>query len=159
MAYAENTSVSVDRSRDELSRILQRHGANGFRYAWQDTAAGREECVEFVCNQRLIRFVLKLPGQHEKQFSVTPGRQRTRSEAERIKAWEQACRTKWRALVLAVKAKLEAIDAMITEFDAEFLAHIVDPGTNRTVGQVTLPQIAQRYEGKGDVLIGLPAPK
>ena len=35
--------------------------------------------------------------------------------------WEQACRQRWRALALVIKAKLEAIDAEISTFEEEFL--------------------------------------
>ena len=55
-----------------------------------------------------------------------------------------ACRQTWRALALVVKAKLEAVDAGITVFEEEFLAHIVLPD-GRTVGQFTLPQVESAY--------------
>ena len=37
--YAENTSVSVDRSQAEVNRILQRYGADKFMSGWDREAA------------------------------------------------------------------------------------------------------------------------
>jgi len=42
------------------------------------------------------------------------------------------------------KAKLEAVEAGISVFDEEFLAHIVLPD-GRTVGQFMTPQIEEVY--------------
>lgn len=66
-----------------------------------------------------------------------------------LRQWEQACRSRWRALLLSVKAKLESVEIGISEFEEEFLAHIVDPATGRTVGEDIVPQIAKRYEQNG----------
>jgi hypothetical protein len=58
---------------------------------------------------------------------------------------EQACRQRWRALALAIKAKLEAVEAGITSFEDEFMAHIVLPDGS-TFGRWARPQIAKVYE-------------
>lgn len=76
-----------------------------------------------------------------------------RSDADAYKAWEQACRQKWRALCLCIKAKLEAVEAGISVFEDEFLANIVDPVSGRTVGEVMRPQIAVSYERGGVPLL------
>lgn len=65
-------------------------------------------------------------------------------------------RQRWRALALVIKAKLEAVEAGITEFEEEFLAHIVLPNGG-TVGQFMLPQVATAYE-TGQMPPLLPAP-
>lgn len=62
-------------------------------------------------------------------------------------AWEQACRQRWQALLLAIKAMLEAVAAGIAQFEDEFLAYLVDPTTNGTVGDLLRPQLEQRYLG------------
>lgn len=74
---------------------------------------------------------------------------------EDTKEWEQACRQKWRALALVVKAKLEAVESGISEFEEEFLAHIVLPD-GQTVGRWMQPQIADAY-GSGKMPPMLPA--
>jgi hypothetical protein len=67
-----------------------------------------------------------------------------RSPDAQRKAYEQAERQRWRALALVIKAKLEAVESGITEFEREFMAHIVLPGGG-TVGDWMLPQIEQAY--------------
>lgn len=72
-----------------------------------------------------------------------------RSPAQAQTEYEQAVRQKWRALALAIKAKLEAVDAGITEFEDEFLANIVLPN-GESAGNWMRPQIASAY-AKGDM--------
>lgn len=139
--YAANTEVSADRSRSEIERILQRYGADQFMYGWEETRA----VVQFRAHGRHIRFLLTMPDPSDREFTHTPERGLARTPAQAYAAWEQATRQRWRALKLVIQAKLEAVEAGITEFEAEFLAHIVLPdGT--TVGQWALPQVATAYE-------------
>lgn len=71
--------------------------------------------------------------------------EKTRAELEAAqKEWEQSCRSAWRCLFLAVKAKLVAVEAQITTFEQEFMAHIVLPN-GRTTGEEILPQIDEAY--------------
>jgi hypothetical protein len=141
--YAEKTGVPVDRSRAEIERTLVRYGADAFRYGWKAGLA----TIEFAAHGRHIRFSLPLPRRDDHEFTLTPtGRERSEVQAER--AWEQACRQRWRALGLAIKAKLEAVECGIAEFEQEFLAYVVDPQTGRTVGEVIRPQLAVSYEAQ-----------
>jgi len=139
--YASNTTVSSNKSRDEIERTLTRYGASAFAYATEGTRA----MVQFDMDGRRVRFVLPLPDQNEREFTHTPGRGTKRTEAKRFDAWEQSCRQAWRALALVVKAKLEAIESKITTFDDEFMAHLVLPDGG-TVGEFMRPQIANAYE-------------
>lgn len=139
--YAANTEVSADRSRSEIERILQRYGADQFMYGWESTMA----VVQFRAHGRHIRFMLEMPDPEDREFTHTPNRGTRRTPQQAYSHWEQATRQRWRALKLVIQAKLEAVEAGITEFEAEFLAHIVLPdGT--TVGQWALPQVAVAYE-------------
>jgi hypothetical protein len=139
--YAESTSVSVESSRGEIERTLQRYGADSFAYGWETGRA----VVQFEHQQRHIRFVLPLPDKTSRDFTHTPSRGTARTEADAYKAWEQACRQRWRALALAIKAKLEAVEAGITTFEDEFMAHIVLPDGS-TFGNWARPQIAEAYQ-------------
>ena len=139
--YAADTSVSADASRGEIERTLRRYGADGFAYGWEGTRAS----VMFVMNGRRIRFVLQMPDRHSREFTHTPARGTPRSSSQAEAAWEQATRQRWRALALVIKAKLEAVDSGITEFEDEFLAHILLPN-GTTVGEHVRPGIEQAYE-------------
>jgi hypothetical protein len=114
--YAEKTKVPVSRSRDELERTLTRYGADAFGYGWDQGKA----VVSFRAHGRYIRLAMDVPEKPQEE------------------------RQRWRALVLVVKAKLEAVESGITTFEQEFMAHVVLPD-NRTVGEWLGPQIEQAY--------------
>lgn len=119
-------------------------------YGWQGISA----MIMFQMKGKTVRFLLPLPDKKEKTFWKTPGGRRERSEADAFKAWEQACRQKWRSLALAVKAKLEAVESEITVFEKEFMAHFVLP-SGETVGDYVLPRIEQALaRGKMPLLLG-----
>lgn len=135
--YAANTSVSSELSRLEIEKTLLRYGADNFAYAM---TAGKA-LIGFAMNERQIKFILPLPDKND--FRLTPtGRART--ENSQYEAWEQACRQRWRALNLVIKAKLEAVECGISVFEDEFMSNIVLPG-GQTVGDFMKPQIAQAY--------------
>lgn len=138
--YAENTQVPSDRSRNEIERTLARYGAEQFMYGWQ----ADEAVIAFRASGRHVQFRLPMPDRSAPEFVETPtGRDRSTAQAEA--EFEKAVRQRWRALALVIKAKLEAVEAGITEFESEFLAHIMLPdGT--TVGQWARPQLAAAYE-------------
>jgi hypothetical protein len=96
---------------------------------------------------RRIKFTLPLPDKNLKEFTHTESRGARRSPEDAAKHWEQACRQRWRALALAIKAKLEAVESEITSFEEEFMAHIVLP-SGETVGAWMVPQIQGAYESK-----------
>lgn len=142
--YAENTSVSAERSRGEIETTLTRYGAHGFMYGWQEREDSRDAMIQFDADGRRIRFVLPLPSMEDPEFHRTPGGRRRRDRDAAVKAWEQACRQRWRALALAIKAKLESVECGITTFEDEFFAHIVLPN-GQTVGATIAPQIERAY--------------
>ncbi len=157
--YASSTNVPAERSRMEIERILARYGATAFAYMTDGTRA----VIQFQAKERRIRFVLPLPDPErpEVKFHVYRDEVTTRRRAPgQVEAIiEQETRQRWRALALAIKAKLEAVQSGITEFEAEFLAHIVLPG-GRTVAETTLPQIEIAYKsGKVPNLLQLEGPR
>jgi len=135
--YAANTSVASELSRLEIEKTLIRYGAGQFAYATDINKA----MIAFSLSDRQVRFVLPLPDKSEYTLTET-GRVRTENSQKDV--WEQACRQRWRALHLVIKAKLEAVECGISVFEDEFMANIVLPG-GRTVSQFMLPQIQQAY--------------
>jgi hypothetical protein len=142
VTYAKATSVSRERTIGELERTLSRYGAEAFAYGWQHSRA----VVEFIAWNRRIRFTLDVPP--KEGFRHTPGRGYRRSDEDTERLWEQAQRSRWRALLLVVKAKLEAVEAGIAEFEEEFLAYVVLPD-GRTAGELARPAIADMYQAGG----------
>jgi hypothetical protein len=136
--YASSTSVSVAASKAEIERIVERYGAGQFMSAWSADQA----IIAFVMEGRQVRFKLTMPDKALRRFTHHSRGVRTSDAA--LKEWEQACRQRWRALALVIKAKLEAVESGIAVFEDEFLANIVMP-TGKTVGEETRPLIAQAY--------------
>lgn len=137
--YAEKTTVTTEKSRGEIEATLRRYGATGFAYSWSATRA----MLAFEACERRVVFHLGLPDRAK--FKLTPVTERLRSPEAQEAAYEQAVRQRWRALALVIKAKLEAVEAGISEFEDEFLAHIMLPG-GQTAGDWLRPQIARAYE-------------
>lgn len=138
MSYAADTEVPVERSRAEIERILTRYGADKFMVGSDQTQA----VLAFQVKGKMIQFTLPLPDRQAKEFWYTPARKNRRPDSDAYRAWEQACRSRWRALRLCIQAKLEAVACGITTFESEFLAHFVMPD-GRTVGNHIIPQIEQ----------------
>jgi len=87
--------------------------------------------------------MLPLPDRKERRFTHHSRGPRDPEVAEQF--YEQGCRASWRALLLIVKAKLEAVAARISTIEREFLADVVLPDRS-TVGEWVRPQLAQVYE-------------
>lgn len=138
--YAEQTSVPSDRSQAEIERTLARYGADQFMRGWtMDNAV-----LMFRCQGKMVKFLLPLPARNNPEFTYTPGRNLRRTAAAAEAAYEQAVRQRWRALALVVKAKLEAVEAGISTFEDEFMAHLLLPD-GQTVSEFMSPQLEEAY--------------
>lgn len=107
----------MSRSRAEVENLVLRYGADQFGSAIDHE--GQRAMVQFRIASWLVRFVLPLD----------------------VKS-EQQARQRWRALVLIIKAKLEAVETGITTVEEEFLPHIVTPRGD-TFGQWAVPQLRE----------------
>lgn len=139
MSYATGTAVPVERSRNELERLLTRFGADQYVYG-MDTATGWT--IGFRMRNRHIKLTLPMPQRREVQYTPS-GRWRSENSIE--DALQQEIRRRWRALVLIVKAKLEAIETGLVSFDEEFLSHTMTPDGS-TVAEWLIPQIEEAYQ-------------
>ena len=104
--YAEETKVPVERSVAEIGKTLKRYGASWFLHGY-DEDRGQ---VSFKMANRIVMIKFVLPESPQK------------------------LRQRYRALLLAVKSKLECVESGIETFEEAFLAHLVLPG-GKTVGE------------------------
>lgn len=141
MAYAEKTAVSVAKTKADIEELIQKAGAGQFVSGYKEDMA----VIGFSLADRQIRFILTLPDKQDKTFWYTPERRTKRTEKQAYEAWEQACKSKWRALYLIIKAKLEAVSSGISTVEREFFYDIVLPD-GKTVGEFMSPQIEAAYE-------------
>lgn len=123
--YAERTTVPISKSIEEIESALRRYGANAFHYGSDDEA--QYAVIGFRLKERQVKMRLPLP-----------------DERKGTARYEQAVRQRYRALLLVVKAKLEAIAGGITTLEREFLPDIVT-ATGQTVSEVLAPQIEEMY--------------
>lgn len=117
MRYARRTEVPVSRSRQQIESIVVDYGAD--QYGTALDSEGERAMIQFRIASWLVRFILPLAG-----------------------CTEQQQRQRWRALLLVIKAKLEAVESGIATIEEEFLAHVVTPG-GETFGQWAVPQIRE----------------
>ena len=149
--YASRTSVPVKNSQDEINRILSRYGAEGFGYYTRTDRAIVQFEIRTSGALRRVQITIIMPDPKSSEFTMS----RHKNECDRHPVddktahgrWEQACRQRWRALVLVIKAKLEAIDAQISTFEEEFLPFLVLPD-GQTIGEKLLPQLKQLESGE-----------
>lgn len=133
--------MSVDRSRAEIERVLERYGANGFGYSWDRREVPltkwpgygpKVELREFASigfkfKERSIRLNVPMPTERE-------AGSKDRREAQ--------MRQRWRAMLLVIKAKLEAVASGISTLEHEFLANVVtDSGA--TIGEMLVPRLSE----------------
>lgn len=130
--YAKKTKVTIEKSRTEIERLLQRYGAT--RYV-QSIEPDRG-IILFEAHDRRLRFDLPLPK------AGSP-----KADAER--------RRRWRALTLSVKAKLESVASGIETFEQAFYANIVLPN-GLTVYQASRDAVEIAYKTGGTPALLLP---
>jgi hypothetical protein len=124
--------------------MLKRYGADAFGYL-ED---GRKVRIAFRMRNRQFRFTLSMPDPKEERFTmVSKGAigMQPRSPTSRANVYDQACRSLWRALLLVIKAKLEAVEVGIVTLEDEFLAQTVT-GTGETVAEIIQPQLIEHYK-------------
>lgn len=138
--FAHGTHVPVNQTRSEIEKLLQTHGASGFIFG----AAAGSALIAFEMSARRLRFLVPMPT--------------AKASRESERKVEAEIRRRWRALLLVLKAKLEAVASKIVQFDEEFLAHIVVSG-NTTIGDTMLPQLGEAIaRGKLPPLLGAGEP-
>ena len=144
--FAEGTTVAAEKTRGEIERLLGKHGAEDFAY----TTNAARAAIAFRMKGRSIRMIVPFPGRDEIQTAFKPKRYPYRlTEVQILDRLDQVKRSRWRALLLTVKAKLEAIASGIVTFEHEFLAHTIVPGTGRTVAEEVADQLVAAYENPG----------
>lgn len=142
MAYAAKTTVDVAKTKQEIEKLLVKNGATGFMIGWVEG----NESVAFEMAGLRIRF--SFPEIVEASVANDAlGRPRTSANLAggTIKAaMQQAHRSRWRELLLLIRAKLVAIESGIVSVEEEFHAHVILP-TGQTMHEWSAPYLKQAY--------------
>ena len=141
MAYATTTDVPVERSKAEIETLLIRHGCDAVATAWDGKL--QKAVVQFRMGNRHMRFQITIPDPGDEAFIWSSRGKRT--TATQVKLYHQAIRSRWRSLLLCIKAKIEAVESDIETVDEAFMAQLVLPD-GQTVGQKLLPAVCEAYK-------------
>lgn len=79
MAYAENTDVSVAKSRAEIERLLNRHKCSKFLCGVDHLA--HRATVQFQAHNRVIKFEIDLPNPNDPKWKEIKGQYVQRTAA------------------------------------------------------------------------------
>lgn len=114
--YAAKTIVPVERTREQIERVLFHYGATSFAYGWNRTEGKEEVVITFILKSRRIQLLVPMP------------------------EGQAAQRQRWRAALIVIKAKLEAVESGIGTLESEFLANIVMKN-GQTIGAAIMGQL------------------
>jgi hypothetical protein len=145
MSYATGTEVNVERSQVDIERLVKSKGAQRFYRGSDEERA----MIAFELANRKIMFELSLP-QPADFATVKVGRRTAKATPQQTERMiEQALRSRWRALMLCVKAKLVSVETGIETIEEAFLAQIIvptDDGRARRFSQVAKAAIENSYK-------------
>lgn len=151
--YAKKTTVGTDRTRGDIEKTLMKYGATGFMYMWK----GNDAVIAFEFNKYHVRLNVPMPDKDDPRFTQTPTGRKRKNVEDMLKVWEQSSRQRWRAVLLIIKAKLEAIDCGIRTFEQEFMGDFV-LADGSTVSEKMLPDIQKSIANGRMPSLALPGP-
>ncbi len=137
--FAKDTMVTQEQTLGQIRTTLRKYGgAEGFMAGDEPGRA----VIGFKQGGRLYRFDLPMPEIEEYRKTPT-GIKRTDSAV--VKAWQDECNRRFRALLATIKGRLIAVDEGISTFEEEFALEVVLPDGKTTVREYMLPQIEVAY--------------
>lgn len=140
MRYASGTSVSAERTREQMMRILRQFGADGFGYAERHL----QGAVQFQYHKIPVQFRVRLPSRSDDGIACTDtGRERSANQREQF--WQRETNRRWRAVFLVIKALLVGVEEGVITFEEAFLPYIVWQD-GRTTADILLPPIQAAAE-------------
>ena len=149
MSYAEATTVPFERSVSEIVTMLKRAGAAQIGQMDDDAFYA----IQFTLGDRMIRFRLPLPSIND--MPTRNGRNQALTNSQRLDRLAQTKRSKARALMLVIKAKLESVDCGIETVEEAFLANVVMADGATVYDRISRPIALEYASGKPDGVAGL----
>lgn len=132
--YAKKTTVSSQKSRMDIEKLLTRYKAKDTLYG----TIGSDAWIVFKMRDRSIKIVLALPP------DLPEGATRAQEKAR-----DQVVRQKWRIMHLIINARLEAVESGVETFEQAWLPYflMVDKeGRSKTVGEIMGPQLQKALD-------------
>ena len=131
-----DTEVSVDKSKEEINKLLKKFGARGIQWTWLDNMEKLRFLHEYEHKgvKRDIIYEISIPEMGKKR-GLGYDRKLVRND-------QQA----YRIVLHIIKAKLTAVETGVETFENEFLSKILyqlPDGSVQNVGDTILNQISQ----------------
>jgi hypothetical protein len=141
--FAEGTDVSVAKSREEIETLLRRHGATEIAVHTKELGSAT---ILYRMRDRMLRQAVSFPELAPPAASVRFGtsKQQEAEHTKRLQAQAAEWRRRWRAALLILKARLEAVESD-ADFETLFLGDIVLPD-GRTMAETFKPRLESAYE-------------
>lgn len=151
--YATKSAVPAQATQMEIQALVGRYGGQRYTVSIEEERAR----IGFALHDRTILLSLPLPRGDERRFGYyrRQGYEYARAAGAARELWEQACRANWRALLLVVRAKLEAIELGIMDVDEAFFGErVTDTGEtvrerHEAAVRAQLPQVSRLSLGDG----------
>jgi len=125
--YAEKTQVPVSRSKAQIEGELIRYGVQEYAFGTSPRGSG------IIFKHQVKTYKINVNSPNRDEFATQ-------------KQFEQAERSRWRLLLLCIKAKLNLIQSGQSAFEDEFLAYMALPDGS-TVGEfMRLPENVSMLE-------------
>lgn len=140
--YANDTTVSVSKSRDEIQRLLERFGATQMQWS-DDFERGRAQ-LRFAWKHEtttyLARFDVQLPTNEKLRELALDGRSRRFSQKKFDKLRARRGMVEHRELMIFLKAAFLAVQANIIKPEQLFLAWL-EGADGVTVAERIIPRL------------------
>lgn len=136
--YALNSNVPPEKTVMQIKALLRKYGAESLTYGETE----HKVAFVFMMKGRWIRFVMPLPSRADAVQAVS-NQYGAKGDFNPVK-YDQLVRSRWRALLLTIQAKLESVESGIETFEQAFMAQIMLPD-GRTVSEWASPQIEAAY--------------
>lgn len=153
-SFASGTTVSQEKSRQEIETLLVKSGAS--RFGCITDIVDRRAMIGFTYQGLQIQMEVPLPDPAARAFTHDH-RHCRRSETKAAELYQAEMRRRWRCLALALKAKLVAVGDGVTTFEREFLSYVVAADGN-TIGEKLMPVLEHAKNGGGMVPASLALP-
>lgn len=146
MSAYSGTNVPIEKSQAEIRTMLRRYGADSFSFG---ETRGHAE-VQFRHGALAVRMRVPIRELTEDEIRAEPSLARQGVYKVLEQGVEVSARRVWRVLYWLLKTRMEAIEAGVETFAEAFLAHLLDPHTERTVYESMVDAGAMRQLEAGD---------
>jgi len=156
--FAEDTTVSITKSRGEIDELLRRWDCDGIR--WTDMLKKSRAILEFNWARGGAEYLARIVVEHPTDETLRERSGNAASgkfmESKYKKAKELAGRQEHRVLCLFLKGAFNAIENELIAAEVIFLPFFVGRD-GRTIAEIAIPRLPELLTSGSETLLGLPS--